>query len=381
MSEPRTLVVSALRGSGGAYTHLSRILPRIRRLLRSWHIELHASSTVLRACFGRAAEDWMRPLAGDGYIARLRWELVDLPRRLRANPRALLWAPFGPPLNVSLAPRSIWISQNLLPLLGARDLEVGSSDRLRIRALRPLYRHWARSARRTICVSSHARDRLARLANVDPASIAVIPHGVDPIPGTLRCSTPELESVRASRYVLNVGQPIAYRRTRELVGAFAILAARRPDVPPLAIVGKARGVDARYESECMELLAPLLRAGRAFFLGQVPHADTLALTASAHTFVYPSVHEDCPNVVLEALSARRVSVYADIPAVRELAADAGLFVADPRPEGLADALERAVFDAIERTRISKAAELRAPLFDWDRAAERTAAVIEAAADW
>src|SRR5262249_13862414 len=160
--------------------------------------------TVLRACFGGALEDWMQPLPYDGYAARLRWEFVDLPRRLRANPDALLWAPFGPALNVFLAPRAIWISQNLLPLLPSREVELGAADRLRIRTLRPLYRAWARNARRTICVSSHARDRLARLAGVDPRSMAVIKHGVDPARDTLRCSTDELEKVRATQYLLNV---------------------------------------------------------------------------------------------------------------------------------------------------------------------------------
>ncbi len=251
---------------------------------------------------------------------------------------------------------------------------------MRIRALRVLVRYWARHARRTICVSSHARNRLARLADVDPSAIAVIPHGVDPVSATSRCSRPDLEELRATRYVLNVGQPIGYRRTRELVGAFALLAGRRQDVPPLVVVGKARSVDAAYERECMALLEPLRRDGRARIVGQLSHEDAIVLTGSAHTFAYPSVHEDCPNVVLEALSARRVGVYADIPAVRELADDAGIFVGDPRPEGLANALERALFDAAERTRIVRAADRRAKLFDWDLAAERTAAVIEAAAN-
>jgi glycosyltransferase involved in cell wall biosynthesis len=378
MSPSRTLIVSALRGSGGAYTHLSRVLPRLKRLLSSWHIELYASSTVLRACFGESREEWMRPLPDDGYTARLRWEFVDLPRRLRAAPDALLWAPFGPPLNVRLASRAIWISQNLLPLLSSRELELGAADRLRIAALRPLYRTWARIARRTVCVSAHARERLARLAGVDPSAIAVVRHGVDPA-SSLGCSTAELERLRGVPYVLNVGQPIAYRRTRELVGAYAILAERRSDAPPLVIVGKARRVDAAYEKACLVALDRLIGTGRARVLGQVSHADTLALMARAHTFAYPSVHEDCPNVVLEALSASRVGVYADIPAVRELAADAGLLVPDPCPEQLAGALERALFDPAERARVAEAAKVRAALFDWDRTAEQTAAILEAAA--
>jgi glycosyltransferase involved in cell wall biosynthesis len=380
MTAARTLLVSAPRGSGGSYAHLSRVIPRLLRLLSSWRIEVWASADALRACFGGTGEPWMRPLPEGGYRARLRWEFVDLPRRLRADANALLWSPFGPPLNLRLAPRAVWMSRNLLPLLSWRELELGAADRARILALRRLFSLWARRARRTICVSSHARERLARLAGVDTAAIDVVPHGVDPLADTLRCSDGHLERIRASPYVLNVGQPIAYRRTRELIGAFAILARRRPDAPPLVVAGGARSVDKAYEGACLQALAPLQHGGRAHVLGQISHADSLALISSANTFVYPSVHEDCPNVVLEALSARRVSVYADIPAVRELAADAGIFVRDPQPEPIAEALERALFEAPERARVAREGAGRAALFTWDRTAERTAAILENAAE-
>jgi glycosyltransferase involved in cell wall biosynthesis len=378
MASAQTLIVSAPRGSGGAYSHLSHVLPRILRLLPSWSIEVHAPASVLRSCFGRDDAPWMRPLTGDSYSLRLRLELVDLPRRLRADPRMLVWAPFGPPLDLRLAPRTIWMSRNLLPLLPGRELEVSRRDRVRIAALRRLVRAWARRARRTVCISEHARERLSALAGIDPTTIDVIPHGSDPAPVSPRCSDPALERLRAGRYVLNVGQPVPYRRTLELVHAYASLCERHPDVPPLLVAGKARGADVGYERACMKALEPLTRAGRARVLGQVLHADALALMAGAEAFVYPSVHEDCPNVVLEALAAARVGVYADIPAVRELADDAGLFVGDPRPGPLVEALERALFDRAERDRVAAAAVERARRFTWDVTAERTAEALRAA---
>jgi len=244
-----------------------------------------------------------------------------------------------------------------------------------------LFAQWARHARRTICISRHARRRLERLVGAAPGSFPVIPHGVDPVSPLIRCSTDSLEKLRATQYLLYAGQPVPYRRTLELCRAFAILAERRKDAPPLVVLGKSRAADRDYETACMNALAPLVRAGRATMVGQVSHADTLAFMGSAHAFAYPSVHEDCPNVVLEALSAGRVGVYADIPAVRELAADAGLFLSDPQPQALAAALERAVSDSIERTRIEAAARARAALFEWNRAAEQTADVLKEAAGY
>jgi glycosyltransferase involved in cell wall biosynthesis len=371
------LVVTAPRGSGGAYAHLPRVLPRIMALRPQWDVELVASADVLEPTFGTTREPWMRPLGGGDYRTRLRWEFVELPELLRRDPRALVYSPFGPPLNLANGPRVVWASRNIIPLLPVGEWEISEGDRARMLALRLLLVAWARAGLRCICVSQHARERLSALAAVSRERIAVVPHGTDP-PAARPCSDAMLETVRASRYVLHVGQPVAYKRTLELAQAWAQLAARRADLPPLVVAGRARPQDAEYERRCLEPLRPLMVDGRVRVLGHVPHVDTLALMASAHAFVYPSVHEDCPNVVLEALAAGRASVFADIPAVRELAADAAVYVRDPRPASLAAALERAIFDPGLRAGLEAGARERAALFTWDRTARRIAEVLDEA---
>jgi glycosyltransferase involved in cell wall biosynthesis len=316
----------------------------------------------------------MRPLPSGGYGARARWEFVELPAMLRDDTRAVLYAPFGPPWNLSLAPRTVWMSRNIIPLLPPEQWELSEGDHARMHVLRVLYPAFARAARRSICVSQHARAALSALARIDAERIAVVPHGIEPIVER-RASSEAVERVRAGSYVLHVGQAIPYRRTAELVEGYALLAARRR-VPPLVLVGKARDIDAGYERRCLSMLAPLVGCGQAMVLGQVPHADVRALMGSAQTFAYPSVQEDCPNVVLEALSAGRVGVYADIAAVRELAGDAAVFVRDPRPEGLAQALERAVLDEPLRSRLPGEARARGAQFTWDRSAERLVAILD-----
>ena len=101
------LVVTAPRGSGGSYAHLARVLPRIMELRPDWRVELHASADVLSSTFGTHTEPWMRPLRGADYLTRLRWEFVQLPELLRRDPDALVYSPFGPPLNLSIATRAV----------------------------------------------------------------------------------------------------------------------------------------------------------------------------------------------------------------------------------------------------------------------------------
>jgi glycosyltransferase involved in cell wall biosynthesis len=245
-------------------------------------------------------------------------------------------------------------------------------------ALRHLLAIEARVAPRTICVSDHARARLMQLAGVDAETIRAIPHGVDPVDPERPCSTPALEAIRGSPYVVSVGQPTPSRRTRELILGYARLAQRRKDLPRLVMVGAARAVELEYGQECLRIAEPLLHDGRALYLGQLPPGDALALAARAHVVAYPSVHEDCPNVVLEALAAGRVLVCADIPATRELAENAAVFVPDPDPERIESALERAVYDAPLRRSLEAGALARAALFTWDRTAAKTIQVLEEA---
>lgn len=343
-----------------------------------WNIELHASPEVLRASFGTLGEPWMRPLSGSTYLHRARWEFGRLPQMLRSDPSLLVWAPFGPPANLALAPRTVWMSRNIIPLLPMRMWEVSRADMMRVLALRGNLMLWARTARKTIAVSKDAQMRLARLARVAPDSIPVIPHGVGPAPTSTPVGERRHESVRRQPYLLHVGQPTAYRRTRELFQAYARLADERPDLPPLLAAGTARRVDASYERTCTDLLESAVLRGQAHLLGQISHSEVMDLMAEAHAFLYPSVHENCPNVVLEALGAGRVGVYSDIPTIRELAGGAGIFVPTPSAENLAPAIVRASFDLQLRADVSREARLRAALFSWERTANLTAAALDAA---
>jgi glycosyltransferase involved in cell wall biosynthesis len=276
-------------------------------------------------------------------------------------------------LNLALASRTVWMSRNVIPLLPYDEWELSDWDRARLLGMRTLVSSMARHARAVICVSEHARQRLAVLADIPVDRIAVVQHGV-----TLPPEVAPLQPLGESSYVLYVGQAIPYRRTRELFAAYRRLASRAAGVPPLWVVGKAKAADEPYERECRAILEPLERSGKARWLGQRAHREVLELLSSAHAFVYPSVHEDCPNVVLEALAAGRPSVLADIPAVRELAQDAAVCVADPGESSLASELERVIFDQGLRERLSAESRRRAGLFSWERTIERTAHVLESA---
>lgn len=376
----RRVIVTAPVSSGGLYTHLRYVFPRLLRLEPEWDLEVYAPDVVLRAVFGQSGEPWMHA-RGDGSLAgRLAWEAGGLPGLLRADRDALLFAPFGPLLNTSLAARAVVKSENLLALVPQRELEVRPAERAKLLLMRRIYIANARRARVLVCASRHARARLSTLSRVAEERMRVVPHGVEVPTQGRPCRTSSAEAIRAKPYVLHVGQAMPYRRTLELAEAYVDLVKRRPDVPPLIWIGSALNHHRTYERKCLDVLGPLLSSGKALHLGQVPHDDVLALTSSAHTIVYPSVCEDCPNVVLEALGVGGVLVCCDIPANRELAGDAAVFVRESTPHGIAAALEPAISDHALRDRLKAQARVRASMFTWDRTAEGIADALRSALD-
>jgi glycosyltransferase involved in cell wall biosynthesis len=342
------IVVTAWRGSGGALNHLARVV-------------------------GRLPGDWLHEIRSQTRAARLRWEFVDLPALMQADSDALIFSPFGPLLNLSLAPRAIWMPQNIVPLLDFDAWEVSDADVPRNVALRYLFVSNARLSRSVVCVSKHARERIIALARIPAERVHAVPHGVD-APASV--PAPARLGWMALPYILHLGQLTPYRRTVEVIQGYAELARRRPDVPRLVIAGEVRPEDRDYGARCQDQLQPLIAEGRAVFAGRLTHPDALVAIARAHTIAYPSVHEDCPNAVLEALAAGRVSVLADIPATRELADQAAILVPDPTPHRLAEALERAVFDAGLRGRLEQQALRRGATFTWSRSAEELASVFD-----
>lgn len=378
MSDLRHVIVSAPRGSGGAYRQLGHVMRRLPKLRPGWHVEVFTSAeglAALRSAGATAVEAHVIEPAD--HRGRLRWEVLGLPFACRRDPTALVYSAFGPVLNLTIAARTVWMARNIIPLLEPATWEVSRRDVPRLHVLRRVFAQEARRAAGVISVSHHARAKLSRLSDVPLDRIAVVPHGADDADACVT-SRPDLAAVLDEPFVLHVGQPIPYRRTLDLIQAHGDLLERHPAGPKLALVGGARSEDRAYSNQCQAALEPLLSAGRAVVLGQLGRADVLAVTRRAHAIVYPSVHEDCPNVVLEALAAGRPLVCADIPATRELCGDAAVMVSDPRRSSLASAVERAVFDEGLRGQLSRRAASRAALYTWDRATELTVAALEQA---
>jgi len=86
-------------------------------------------------------------------------------------------------------------------------------------------------------------------------------------------------------------------------------------------------------------------------------------------FLFPSLQEGCPNVLLEAMAAGHVCIGYDIPAVREILGDAGIMVSAGRPNEILDEVEKLAGQEQAVRRYIEAASKRSSCFTWDNCAK------------
>jgi glycosyltransferase involved in cell wall biosynthesis len=113
-------------------------------------------------------------------------------------------------------------------------------------------------------------------------------------------------------------------------------------------------------------------------VGEIDAAGISALYDSLDIFVFPSLVESFGFPLVEAMAKGLPVAAADTPSNREIAADAGLFFPPADAQALAGILGALIDNAALREARAAAALHRAQDFSWQRAAELTLALFDAA---
>lgn len=211
-----------------------------------------------------------------------------------------------------------------------------------------------RHASRIVCVSEATLAGLNAATDVDPDTCEVIGEG----PQLL--AAPAEGPPAVDRYLLYVGSLDARKNVDTLVDAFA--AAGRPVGAKLLIVGPTEARTSRALKQRVERLA---LGDRVQQLGFVHPEKLAALYRDATAVVLPSLYEGFGLPVLEAMMSGAPVVASDIPPVREIAADAALYVSRPLdPDAWREALARVCADSSLRTELARRGAEAASNFSW-----------------
>jgi starch synthase (maltosyl-transferring) len=218
-----------------------------------------------------------------------------------------------------------------------------------------LDRRTAHLAVGSVCVSQGVLRFSRDVGGANPERLRVIGNGVDLLPFDRAEPRPrrEIGVPDDAQLILCVGRLDVQKGLSILLEAAEQVVALRPDWH-LVIVGDGPERD-RLQRRVAE--SPPLR-NRVHWLGRSDEVPSLL--KSADLLVLPSLWEGMPNVVLEAMAARRAVVATAVEGSEDLVTpgQTGWLVPPADPEALCQALLDAAADPVRRKRFGEAGRAR-----------------------
>ncbi|MBC1182570.1 glycosyltransferase family 4 protein [Brevundimonas sp. WCHBH090558] len=220
---------------------------------------------------------------------------------------------------------------------------------------RALNRILARRAR-LATISDFSRRELASVLNLSPDSVAVAPNSADhllnitPDPAVI-----ERLGLTTRPYYVALGN---LTPNKNLAGAIRALSRLADPAVRLVIIGDRPAVFDR---------SAFPADPRLIFTGRRSDAEIAALLGGAQGLVFPSLYEGFGIPPLEAMTLGCPVIASDIPATREVCADAALYF-DPADDA---ALAAHMADLLSRPDVARpdAGLRRADRYAWSRSAE------------
>lgn len=290
-------------------------------------------------------------------LARALWRERNLASLARAQEVDVVLTPV-PELPVRRLPvPSVIVVHDVGPLVAPEFYSL--PKKLRYQAFLP----WTcRLASAVVCVSDATLAGLLKSTATDPGRCEVIGEGPQLLeaPGEVPTPAPH------TPYLLYVGSLDARKNVDTLVDAFAV--ADSPLPAELLVVGP---IEARTSRAFAERVARLGLDGRVHHLGFVAPERLTELYRGASALVLPSLYEGFGLPVLEAMKTGTPVIASDIPSIREVAADAALYVSRPLDaEAWHAAMVRLCGDAELRAELSHYGAVAAARFSWDDVGRR-----------
>jgi alpha-1,3-rhamnosyl/mannosyltransferase len=222
-----------------------------------------------------------------------------------------------------------------------------------------------------LTVSEFSKAEIVRVLGYPAERIRVTPLGPNPRfrPDAVKNSTLRAlhDSLASRGYCLFVGTIEPRKNLNALLDAFERLPLAQRRQHPLVLCGYGG-----WGSEALHArFAAAAREGWLIYLGYVPDAMLPSLVAGARLFVYPSLYEGFGLPLLEAMASGVPVVYSRIPALDEVAAEAGASFPPRDVHALAGALAMGLQDEQWRATARVSGLKRAALFSWRRCAELT----------
>ncbi len=236
------------------------------------------------------------------------------------------------------------------------DVPGYNPDRFKLghRIIAPVWRGLVRHADAIISPSTYLRDLLTSHSSVP---VDVIPYGFTP---------PQMPDIPRRKRILFASRLFPRKGAQFLLDALADLPL---DGWEIVIAGDGPMLPS-LQAQAAQLGLPVS------FVGFVKGVALEELYASSAIFVFPSLRDNFPVVLLEALSAGCAIITTDMSGMPEVVGDAGLLTPPGDVAALRAALRRLMDDAALRAELELRARARMHTFSWETILARHEALYE-----
>ncbi len=354
---------------GGQVTRAEAFLRRFRTYAPNTRVVIVKDRDSLS--FIDDAADWevINVHIGTGRLKafrRMAWENLVLPR-LMFKERLNVYLTFSHYLPFLL-------SSEVYSIVGVSNLAPFSADAWNVES--NAVRFKMRLLRHTIISSSKRADQVIALSNtckhilekygVEESKINVIPNGVEicrPLAEDIStfnfpCNLP---------YILSISHFYRYKNFETLVKAFSLLSQYHQKYFSLVIVGKP--YDAKYFDEINSLIARLGLIERVHIIPGLDRTNLDSLYQNTSLFVFTSLIENSPNILLEAMAYGLPIVASNVEPMPEFGADGIRYFEGLSATDLASKMSEILADTDGATDLRRRAKLRANDFSWDNFTE------------
>ena len=299
--------------------------------------------------------------------ARLMWEQLGLPRRLRHLDVDVVHCPHYTLPLLTAAGRRVPM------VVTVHDATFFTHPHVHEPAKVRFFSWWTKRSVRLadaiVVPSAATRDEVMRQTQVEPEKIWVVPHGVD----HNRFRVPAAAEIEAARqwagvpagteYVAFLGTLEPRKNVPALVAAFTEACRGRPDPPQLVLAG-GKGWDSRLDDAIAAVPEPLVVARPGF----LPDELVAGFLGGAVVVAYPSLGEGFGLPVLEAMACGAPVLTTRLLSLPEVGGDAVAYADSADAGDVATALAALLDDGSHRAHLATAGPLRARGFDWAHAA-------------
>ena len=231
-----------------------------------------------------------------------------------------------------------------------------------------------RNANHVFTVSSVTAKDTAKILNIEPKHISVVPNAVEPIFQPL--SKNQSEHFRQKNGVspeticlLNVGSNHPRKNISTILKVVKILKEKGLPI-------KFWKVGSDFTDDDKNFIQAQSLETEVHYIGKPDKSTLVTIYNAADILIAPSLHEGFGITLLEAMACGTLVITSNVSAMPEVVGDAGVLVEPTNSQEIANAVEKLYKDDAYCQKLIAMGVERAKLFTWEATAEQIAQLYE-----